>query len=110
MTNPTPHVQLRDNITPEAEEAIRRYWRRCELGNRRDGSIHKEFPNDNGRDAATMYLQETDRLTEKELLQDLHAPLAMAARQMESVQARQADGDLTIWSDPPKTWLKERDD
>ena len=94
-----PHVVLSKNV--KNEQAIRDYWDRTERANRRDGSYTGMF-------ADLLYLVDTGRLTEEQAENDfdLHDQMRRHTAIRLCLMARYEDGDRTVWSDPPKTWLK----
>lgn len=100
MTTATPTLQFAKNA--KNTTAIRAYWlvRERAVRERAFGLFHN---------ANVTYLVDTGRMTEEEGERALShpPPVETALIQLRCDKARHADGDLTLWSDPPKTWLRE---
>jgi len=99
MATEAPTILINKNGSPHPR-AIRAYWLTvcAAITERRFEDLHR---------ACVTYLLDTDRITEAEAVARVNhpPPMTIATTHLECGQARHADGDQTLWSDPPKTWL-----
>lgn len=94
------HINIKENA--KEQKAIRAYWLVYERA-------FKERAWHLCHQAALTYMLDTGRMTEHEVeLASSHpSGILVAQIAMRCTKARREDGDITIWSNPPKTWLGE---